>query len=95
MRQYIFEDQNGVFYKRISKQEARKRYQDGLSTIFCPVNMHPFHKFFRMSIEINPANINCNYQAFETVLNAFEWYNCNSETGYYTAFYIPVKEVTK
>ncbi len=27
-------------------------------------------------------------RTFDQVLNAFEYYNCNNETGNYTAFYI-------
>lgn len=39
---------------------------------------------------INAQNWNCDNKTFDEVLNEYEFYNCNSETGKYPAFYIPV-----
>ena len=45
---------------------------------------------------INKAQQNCAGVDFEKLLNAYEFYNCtNSETGRYTAFYIPVEYVDR
>lgn len=93
MKRYFFKDNNGIEYRRISKKAAEKRYNAGLTTIFCPVNLFPFNRFFPVSMEINRENINCNFQAFQTIVNEFEYYNCScNETGYYTAFYAPIEK---
>ena len=77
-------------FKRVSKKIARAAYNNGLTVVFCPCNLRPFNNYFGLDMPINRANIDCDFQTFETVLNAFEYYNCNTETGKYTAFYIPV-----
>lgn len=73
-------------YKRISKRTAAKLYEMGQPIFFCPVKLIPGGMW----------NIGCivtkkEGRTFQQELNAFEYYNCSSETGNYTAFYI--KEV--
>ena len=85
MKKYIFAD-GGYTFNRISKKAARAAYKNGLRVLLCPVNLrpgYPFHPEISISGK-DPAT-------FEEALAAFEFYNIrNSETGYYTAFYIPV-----
>lgn len=72
-------------YKRIRKNEARRRHNEGETIYLLPCMVYPddFHPWIKpYSIEGEP---------FDKAVNAFEYYNCNSELGYYTAFYI--KEV--
>lgn len=93
MNRYTFMDDNGTMYERINKKKAERLYNSGASVVFCPVNLRPFNRYCPLSMEINKENINCNYQPFKTIVDCFEFYNCScNETGYYTAFYIPVKE---
>jgi hypothetical protein len=73
-------------YKRITKRAAEQFYETGQPVLFCPVKLIPGGAW----------GIGCTItkeegRTFEQELNAFEYYNCNNETGYYTAFYI--KEV--
>jgi len=81
---------NGFKFKRITKKTAKACFRTGFDVVFCPVNLRPFTMYHFESV-INAARVN---DGFENVVNAFEYYNCiNSETGKYTAFYIPVKMI--
>nr|DAI61222.1 MAG TPA: hypothetical protein [Caudoviricetes sp.] len=94
MRAYTFTE-NGYTFKRINKKQARQAYNNGLTVRFCPCNLHPGSPF-RLDMDINKINQNCAGETFDSIVNAFEWYNCrDSETGKYTAFYIPVETVDR
>lgn len=74
-------------YKRITKKEAARRYNAGEIVRICPVNVSPVNIWGMFSDAVN------NHTApictdFETVVNAFTYYNCNSETGKYPAYYV-------
>lgn len=89
MRQYTFTE-NGFTFERVDKKQARKAYNNGLTVRFCPCNLRPGSPF-RLDMDMNRAQENCAGVDFKKLLNAFEFYNCtNTETGRYTAFYIPV-----
>lgn len=77
-------------FKRINKRSARAAYNNGLTVIFSPCNMRPFNNYFGLDMDINKDNINCQGQDFNKILNAYEYYNCNAETGKYTAFIFPL-----
>lgn len=95
MNKYSFTDHNGKTWERIDKKTARMAYNNGLTVLFCPVNMRPFTPW-HLEIGINKNFEGYNGVSFENVVNAFEWYNCtNNETGRYTAFYIPVVTVDR
>lgn len=96
MKKYTYSE-NGFNFERIDKKTAKRAYLNGLTVILCPVNLRPGKPYSpetpinRKSREqfiideIGAANDFNNYVA------SFEYYNCtNSETGHYTAFYIPV-----
>ena len=70
-------------YKRITKQTAKRLYEMGEPVLFCPVKLIPD------GVWGNGCTVTKKEGAtFEQELNAFEYYNCNNETGNYTAFYI-------
>ena len=94
MRQFYFYDENKNKFKRVDKRTARRAYNAGVDVHFCPVNLRPFNRYgFGLDMTINKNDISCDGQTFETVLNAFEFYNCrDTETGFYTAFYINENE---
>lgn len=79
MNKYSFTN-NGKTWERITKKQARAAYNNGLTVLFCPVNMRPFTPW-HLEIDVNKN---------------FEIYNCtDNETGRYTAFYIPVVTVDR
>lgn len=90
MRKYTFTD-GGYSFQRIDKKAARRAYNNGLRVMLCPVNLRPGYPYHpEISISGKAA------ATFEEALNAFEFYNLRGkETGRYTAFYIPVREVDR
>lgn len=70
-------------YKRITKRTAERLYEGGEPVLFCPVKLAPGGAWGNGCIVIKENGAN-----FKQVLNAFEYYNCNNETGNYTAFYV-------
>lgn len=94
MRKYTFQ-KNGFTFERIDKAKARRAYNNGLTVLFCPCNLRP-GSFWGLDMDMNKVNQNCAGVDFEKLVNAFEYYNCtNTETGKYTAFYIPVEYVDR
>lgn len=90
MIKYTFTD-GGYTFHRIDKKAARRAYNNGLRVMLCPVNLRPGYPYHpETSISGKAA------ATFEEALNAFEFYNLRGkETGRYTAFYIPVREVDR
>lgn len=92
MRQYTYTD-GGKTYTRVSKARARAAYNAGLTVVLCPVNLRPGAPWHP---EIAVSKERLESESFERVLNAFEFYNTrDTETGRYTAFYIPVHMVDR
>lgn len=101
MNKYTF-THNGRTFERITKREARRAYINGLSVVIIPCNLRPFTPWHnemtinrkdRAHLVIDETGVN---NDFTNYINSFEYYNCiNSETGRYTAFYIPVRTVDR
>lgn len=67
--------------EKIIRQNARKCYNAGQAIIMCACNLNPVTHGMKV----------CNawHDPFETMENAFRYYNCiNKETGYEVAFYM-------
>lgn len=101
MRKYSYTE-NGFNFERIDKTTARKAYINGLSVVACPVNLrpgkpyHPETVLNRKNREQFTADEIGVKNDFDNLINSFEFYNCtSSETGRYTAFYIPVEYVDR
>lgn len=101
MRKYSYTE-NGFTFERIDRATARRAYINGLSVVACPVNLRPGRPYHPETVlnrknrehltadEIGVKN------DFNNLINSFEFYNCpNTETGKYTAFYIPVEYVDR
>lgn len=83
---------DGRAYVRISKRRARALYNAGHKLILAPVNMIP------ESAWCNTQCIGKNLKysdggAFDTLVNAFEYYNCNTECGEYAAYYARLEAI--
>lgn len=70
---------------KIYKPEARKRFRRGEQIFVLPCKMrvdNVWQKPAMISKETYPD------EPFDRIIREYEWYNCNAETGYYTAYYI-------
>jgi cysteine synthase len=69
-------------YVRINKTAARNAFNKGEKLVIVPCFYRPnswlaFHTTTEDSIS----------ETFDSLVNAFQFYNCNGETGNYAAFY--------
>ena len=70
---------------KIRKNKARKLFNEGYELIIIPCNCSPngvWFKGFRI------CKTNLENSDFDRLINEFEYYNCNSELGRYTHYYI-------
>ncbi len=75
-------------YKRIRKDEARGRFSNGEFIYLCPVKLRPGGPWHPEITITNKGHLAGVTEDFNKIINRFEYYNCNAETGYYTAYYI-------
>ena len=83
---------------RISKKEAERRYNSGETIRLCACKVSPVNIWGCYSDcsreKLSPVSgdgfntIVPRNREFETLVNAFRFYNCNFETGYYPAYYV-------
>ena len=101
MREMIFTDENGVSYKRVCKQTAKKLYKNNEEIILCAVNLNPFSMYHpSCAISNKKSDVSWEFEnfydeyeetSFDKYVNSFEYYNCIcAETGYYASFYVRV-----
>lgn len=99
MNYRAFTDSDRKTWERVTKTKARTAYNNGLTVILCPVNMPPVNRRFTgwnggvyVNIDrddyIGVSDKWTKENSFDRVVNCFEFYNCNNETGKYAAFYI-------
>lgn len=72
--------------KRISKHAARRVYDNGGVITIIACKLSPENTFYNFGITTNKTR--CGGATFDQFVNAYEFYNCNYECGYYAAFYI-------
>lgn len=80
-------------YKRVRKNVARRLFNEGVKIYLLPCKIReefiskstdPFCLFVvETSLDEEDET-----KTFDKVVNAFEYYNCNSEAGYYAKYYI-------
>lgn len=74
------------YYKnmvRVSKKAAEKAYNAGKTVLLAPVNANMNYIFFPGVYVDNTGE-----EGFNRIINGFEYYNCNSELGHYTKYFI-------
>lgn len=76
-------------YKRIRKDVARKLFQEGRTVYLTPSNVSADDT--NLWIKPYPIN-NRDEKDFDVKVNQFEYYNCNSELGYYACFWTNKEE---
>lgn len=72
---------------RITKSVARKIYNEGGNVFFVPCYCNPDNNVWGLGIWQNKY-LDGQYDNFDTLVNAYEGYNCNGQTGEYAAYYI-------
>ena len=93
MNKYIFTDNHGNTWKRITKKEAQKAFIDGKTLVVVACNIKPFSPLgqeyiLKKSGFIGYSDIGL-LEAYQKQINSFTYYNCiNAETGKYPAFYV-------
>ena len=76
---------NGMVWQRITRNKAEKAYNEGHRIALCPVNVRTCSSYCQPI----PVTNNCG-RAFHAIVNEFEAYNCNRETGKYAKFFMEV-----
>lgn len=77
---------NGKELVRVNKQKANRLFNEGKGIYILPCKANPSSiwispMFFEKSAENND---------FLSIVNSFEYYNCNSQLGKYSAFFVEV-----
>ena len=101
MKHYVFtETLKDVIntYQRITKKEALKRFSNGETIYFNPVNCS-IGSYYNFSIGMYKGNKYgwidleklTDHEYFNYLVKQYELYNTGYELGYYTAFYIITK----
>lgn len=75
----------GETWVRVTKNQARATYNSGLTVLLCPVKMRPFSPW-----HLEMYVVKSEWCEFDAAISCFEHYNCDSETGRYTAFYVQI-----
>ncbi len=70
---------------RINKVQARKQYNAGGTVYVLPCKVR-FDNMWIAPFQMNREHLQD--EDFDKVINAYEFYNCMSETGRRSAFYI-------
>ena len=74
----------GINYKKVSKKEARKLFEKGVSIHLFASKMKPFTNWTGVGVVID----NDSDKEFEKILVEFKYYNCSKETGNEIHYYI-------
>ena len=77
---------------RISKRTARSMYNGDYTVELIPHKMNP-RGLWMQGYAIN--KLKEEDQDFDHIINAYEYYNCNNETGLYTAYYVDESDLLR
>lgn len=69
---------------KVNRKQARKQYNNGGTVYVLPCKTR-FENAWILPLKMS-RKLLLNDE-FDTVVNCYEYYNCNSETGKYAAFY--------
>lgn len=75
---------NNVTLQRVSKNTARKLFNDGETLRICMHKADPVNDFYGFYADITK---NINGDEFDIMCNSYTFYNACYELGYYMAFY--------
>jgi hypothetical protein len=82
-------------FKKVNITKARRLYNEGITIYIVPCKVFPdFNNNWIKPFDLNIKEFlkeNEKYNNFDSRINNFAYYNCNSELGNYIHFYIEVK----
>lgn len=88
MTNRIYTDNKGISWTRVNKRRARALYDAGHTITVAPVNMrlnHVWCTYIRIGRKLKFSLDD----SFDSLVNDYEYYNCNSnEVGRYPAYYV-------
>lgn len=88
MTNRTFADRDGAMWQRVSKRRAKSAYNAGHDVIITPVYADPFNMWRPHARISNKRRWGVDV-TFDSIVNEYEYYNCNSaELGRYPAYYI-------
>ena len=89
-------------YKKVNKPIARKMYNKGYTIKLLPCKVSDSvvtgvpHDFdWIKPVEISEKTCTHDANKFDRSVNDFEYYNCNSEMGYYSHYYVSEEDYNK
>lgn len=91
MRKLTFNIKGTGKVVRISKTIARNLFEQGVDILFIPCNIRP-DNMWGLGVWNSP-DIWGNSETFDSLVDCYEIYNCNSETGRYCAYYTEVENI--
>lgn len=101
MHKYEQKTEYGIEYIRITKREAKTRYENYDDIIICPCKVSLASPWHLYSV-VNACDRNDIYNdmlpdhAFDNLVRHYIIYNCQfNENGYYPAFYKPIFKLTR
>ena len=71
---------------RLDKRAARKAFNSGAEIMVIPCKCNPENAFINFGVWVSKNEMSDDYD-FDQFVNAFEFYNCNPETGRYASYY--------
>ena len=78
-------------FKKINKIQARKLYNNNVNIYIVPCKVYPdYNNVWIKPVKLNKEEHikNCYEIDFDKIINNFEFYNCYTELGRYTSYYI-------
>ena len=77
---------------RVSKRTARSMYEENYTIELIPRLINP-RGMWMQGYAIN--KLKEEGRDFDNIVNAYEYYNCNAETGSYVAYYVDEGDLLK
>ena len=89
---------DNITYKQVQKRTAERMFSEGKTIYIIPCKANPhspwiqFYDFSQERLQLKDDYISeydgIGFELFRKQVNAFEYYNCNSELGTYPSYYI-------
>lgn len=80
-------------YRKVTKPQAKKMFYQGVELYLLPCKVNEIALLSNSEYWVKPCVIQLKEdeekeEQFEKWVNEFEYYNCNSQLGYYAHYYV-------